>query len=108
MLLSNGGLGRADILNYIGIAKLFLSSFVLKMIPLIEELSSKEVSLKFFQEDGMRVKISFHKKEKKHTCKRDPDAMLNAQLLIDSLKYLFSVSFYRDHIVITIINNSTS
>ena len=51
----------------------------------------------------MRVKISFHKKEKKHTCKRDPDAILNAQLLIDSLKYLCSVSFYRDHIVIIII-----
>ena len=51
----------------------------------------------------MRVKISFHKKEKKHTCKRDPDAILNAQLLIDSLKYLFSVSFFRDHIVIIII-----
>ena len=59
--------GGADILNYNGMAKLFLSSFVLKMIPLIEELFSKEVNLKFIQvDDGMRVKIPFHKKREKN------------------------------------------
>ena len=94
MLLSNGGLGKgADILNYNGMAKLFLSSFVLKMIPLIEELFSKEVNLKFFQEDGMRVKISFHKKEKKTYLQKGSHRHVECTA-VDRFPEIFVFSFF--------------